>query len=267
VAFVVPYERVWGIFNSQGLVFAGLYALGVIAALLAAYVFKKILKSRDISFLMLELPSYRWPDWTNVWVQVRSKVGAFITEAGKIIVMISIVLWFLASFGPKEPMAKAARIASQEATEQNLPQDEASDLLASKKLEASFAGHIGKVIEPVIKPLGYDWKIGIALITSFAAREVFVGSMATIYSVGSEDDTVRIREQLAGVKDPLTGEPVFNRASAMSLILFFLLAMQCMSTLAVVRKETGTWKWPIIQFTFMSGLAYVVSLIAYQVMS
>ena len=267
VAFVVPYKSILGIFNSQGLAFAALYLLGVIAALTSAYVFKRILKSRDTSFLMLALPKYRWPDWTNVWVQVRSKVGAFITEAGKIIVLISLVLWFLASYGPSRPMANAEAEAIAEAEAQNLDEQAANDLMASKKLEASFAGHVGKVIEPVIRPLGYDWKIGISLITSFAAREVFVGSIATIYSVGSEDDTIRIREQLREVKDPVTGQPVFNRASALSLILFFLLAMQCMSTLAVVRKETGTWKWPFIQFSFMTGLAYLVSLIAYQVMA
>ncbi len=267
IAFVVPYERIWWIFNSQGLAFAGLYVLGVIAALSSAYVFKRILKSRDASFLMMELPSYRWPDWTNVWVQVRTKVGSFITEAGKIIVLISLILWGLASYGPKAKMYAAEQEARTEASELGLSEADANDLLASKKLEASFAGHIGKVIEPAIRPLGYDWKIGIALITSFAAREVFVGSMATIYSVGSEDNTHRIRNQMAKVTDPSTGKPVFTQATAMSLILFFLLAMQCMSTLAVVYKETGTWKWPVIQFTFMTVLAYLVSWATYQLMS
>jgi len=266
IAFVVPYERVWWIFNSQGLAFAGLYVLGVVASLTSAYVFKRILKSRDSSFLLMELPTYRWPDWTNVWVQVRSKVGTFITEAGKIIVLVSLVLWVLASFGPPDKMQAAEQAAHDEAIELGLTEIGANDLVASKKLEASFAGHIGKVIEPVIRPLGYDWKIGIALITSFAAREVFVGSMATIYSVGSEDNTLRIREQMAKVTDPETGKPVFTQATALSLILFFLLAMQCMSTLAVVYKETGTWKWPVIQFTFMTGLAYLVSFITYQIM-
>ena len=263
IAFVVPYERVWGVFNSQGLAFAGLYVLGAVAAVVSGYVFKKVLKGRDPSFLMLELPVYRWPDWTNVWIQVRSKSGSFVKEAGKIIVMISLVLWFLASFGPPSDMRTATTEAENEAVTLGLNEDQAADLLASRRLESSFAGHLGKIIEPVIRPLGYDWKIGIALITSFAAREVFVGSMATIYSVGS-DDELRIRERLEAVKDPRTGEPVFTSAVALSLILFFLLAMQCMSTLAVVHKETGTWKWPVIQFTFMTVMAYVVSLIAYQ---
>jgi len=267
IAFVVPYERVWWIFNSQGLAFAGLYVLGVVAALTSAYVFKRILKSRDASFLLMELPTYRWPDWTNVWVQVRTKVGTFVTEAGKIIILMSLILWALASFGPKAKMLAAEQEAQLESTQLGLTDSEAGDLLASKKIEASYAGHIGKVIEPVIRPLGYDWKIGIALITAFAAREVFVGSMATIYSVGSEDNSLRIREQMAKVIDPQTGKPIFTQATALSLILFFLLAMQCMSTLAVVYKETGTWKWPVIQFTFMTVLAYVVSFATYQLMS
>lgn len=267
VAFVVPYEPVLGVFNTQGLAFAALYVLGALAALIAAWVFKKILRSSDPSFLLLELPAYRQPDWTNVWVQVRIKVGAFIREAGKIIVIISLLLWFLASYGPPRQMQMAEETARTEAIRQDLSEDEMRTLIASRKIEVSFAGYLGKSIEPVIKPLGYDWKIGIALITSFAAREVFVGSMATIYSVGSDDDTYRIRETLAGVTDPRTGKPVFNYATALSLLLFFLLAMQCMSTLAVVREETGTWKWPVIQFVFMTGLAYVVSLVAYQLAS
>jgi len=267
VAFVVPYQRVWGIFNSQGLAFTGLYVIGVVAAVLSGYVFKKILKAKSPSFLLLELPVYRFPDWTNVWIQVRSKSGAFVKEAGKIIIMISLALWFLASFGPTKEMQLAESQAQAEAVERKLSDHETADLIAAKKLEVSYAGHLGKVFEPIIRPLGYDWKIGIALITSFAAREVFVGSMATIYSVGSDDDTLRIRERLKSVKDPTTGEPVFTSAVALSLLLFFLLAMQCMSTLAVVRKETGTWKWPVIQFTFMTVLAYVVSFIAYQVAS
>ncbi|MDX1478795.1 MAG: ferrous iron transport protein B, partial [Saprospiraceae bacterium] len=263
VAFVVPYERVWGVFNSQGLVFTGLYVLGAVAALVSAWVFKQILQSRDASFLMLELPKFRWPDWTNVWVQVRSKSGAFVREAGKIIVLISLVLWFLASFGPGKSMEVAEQQARQDATEQALSADAAEDLVAAAKLEVSFAGRLGKVIEPAIEPLGYDWKIGIALITSFAAREVFVGSMATIYSVGTDADEFRISEHLANVRDPETGDRVFNAATSMSLLLFYLFAMQCMSTLAVVRKETGTWKWPLVQFVFMTALAYLASLAAY----
>jgi ferrous iron transport protein B len=264
IAFVVPYQKIWGIFNSQGLMFAGLYGLGIVAALASGYVFKKILKSRDTSFLVLELPKYRKPDWTNVWVEVRSKAGAFIREAGKVIIVISVILWFLASFGMPGSMRHAEQVALAEARTSNLSIEQTEDLIASHKLEASFAGNLGKLIEPVISPLGYDWKIGIALITSFAAREVFVGSMATIYSVGSDADEFKLREFLANVKDPETGNKVFNFATALSLIFFYLLALQCMSTLAVVRKETGTWKWPVVQFVFMGALAYVVSFLVYQ---
>jgi ferrous iron transport protein B len=213
---------------------------------------------------VLELPKYRKPDWTNVWVEVRSKAGAFIREAGKVIIVISVVLWFLASFGMPGSMKHAEQVARTEASVENLSIEQTDDLIASHKLEASFAGNLGKLIEPVIRPLGYDWKIGIALITSFAAREVFVGSMATIYSVGSDADEFKLREFLANVKDPETGNKVFNFATALSLIFFYLLALQCMSTLAVVRKETGTWKWPVVQFVFMGVLAYVVSFLVYQ---
>lgn len=267
IAFVVPYNTVWGIFNSQGLMFAGLYAAGVIAALGSAWVFRQVLKSRDAGFLVLELPRYRWPDWTNVWLEVRSKAGAFIREAGRVIIVISLILWFLASFGPGGAMQRAEEAAMEKARTEQYAAEQTQNLIAAYKLEASFAGILGKVIEPVIRPLGYDWKIGIALITSFAAREVFVGSMATIYSVGSDTDEFRLREFLAGVEDPVTGRKVFNPATALSLILFYLLALQCMSTLAVVRKETGTWKWPLIQFTFMGLLAYCVSFVAYQIAS
>ncbi len=264
IAFVVPYKQIAGIFNSQGLMFAALYAGGAIAALGAAWVFKQILPARDMSFLMLELPSYRSPSWINVWTEVKSKAGAFVTQAGRVIIMIALVLWFLASYGPGVAMQRAEEHAKTEALAQNLDEEAAANLVASERLEASFAGMLGRTIEPAIRPLGYDWKIGIALITSFAAREVFVGSMATIYSVGSDVDEFRLREYLAGVTDPRTGKNVFNFATALSLILFYLLALQCMSTMAVVWKETGTWKWPLIQFLFMGGLAYLVSFIAYQ---
>ncbi len=267
VAFVIPYRRIGGIFNTQGLVFAGLYVAGVVAALGAAWVFKQILRSHDTSFLILELPKYRKPDWVNVWVEVRNKSGAFIREAGKVIVVISLVLWFLASFGPGKAMHRAEDLARGKATSEQLDTRQTNDLVAGYRLEASFAGMLGKAIEPAIAPLGYDWKIGIALITSFAAREVFVGSMATIYSVGTDTDEFQLRKFLSNVRDPMTGKRVFNMATSLSLIFFYLLAMQCMSTMAVVRKETGTWKWPVIQFVFMGGLAYLVCLAVYQWLS
>ncbi len=267
VAFVVPYESVLGVFNSQGLAFAGLYLLGIVAALGSGWIFKKILKSRIQSYFVMELPNYRMPDWQNVWRNVRSKVGSFITEAGKIILLISLVLWVLASYGPPSQMQEAEEAAMQQAQEQSLDEDATNDLLASKKLEASFAGILGRQIEPIMEPLGYDWKISIGLLTAFAAREVFIGSMATIYSVGSEEDEFKIREHLAKQIDPETGQPIFNYATALSLLLFFVFAMQCMSTLAVVKKETKSWKWPAVQMIFMTATAYLSALAAYQYFS
>ena len=263
VGFVVPSSKVLGIFNLQGIAFMGLYFLGILAALLSALVFKLVLKTGETSFLMLELPEYRLPVWRNVGVEVYDKVKAFVIEAGKVIFVISIILWFLASYGPGTAMQDAAQEAMTIAQSENLDEQSTNDLIAASKIEASYAGFIGKTIEPVIRPLGYDWKIGIALITSFAAREVFIGTMATIYSIGSEENTLRIRDRMAKEVNPRTGLPTYDLATSLSLLIFYVFAMQCMSTLAVVKRETNSWKWPIIQFLFMSGLAYFGALIAY----
>jgi ferrous iron transport protein B len=267
IGFVVPSTLVWGVFNMQGLAFMGLYLLGIIAALLVAVVFKYIIKTEERSFLMLELPEYRTPVMRNVLLTVWEKVKAFILEAGRIILIISVVLWFLASYGMPSKMAAAEQEALSAAQTQQLDEQEKENLLAAKKIEASFAGQLGKAIEPVIQPLGFDWKMGIALITSFAAREVFVGTMATIYSIGSADDENSVRERMAKEVDPVTGKPVYDLATALSLLIFYVFAMQCMSTLAVVKRETKSWKWPIVQFAFMTGLAYLGSLITYQIFS
>jgi ferrous iron transport protein B len=200
-------------------------------------------------------------------MNVYEKVKSFTLEAGKIILIISVVLWVFATFGPVESMKNAQLEAQNIATEQNLTEAAAADLLASKTLEASYAGHFGKFIEPAIRPLGFDWKIGIALITSFAAREVFVGTMATIYSIGSTEDEYAIQKQMAKEIHPTTGEPVYTMATSLSLLLFYVFAMQCMSTLAVVKRETNSWKWPTIQFVFMSVLAYLSSFLVYQLLS
>jgi len=264
IGFVVPKETVSGIFNLQGLAFMGLYLLGIVAALVSAWVFKLLIKSDERSFLMIELPQYKKPMLKNVILSVKEKVMSFIIGAGKVILVISIVLWFLASYGPPTDMKNAETTALQIAAAQNLSEDKTTDLIASHRLESSYAGHMGKWIEPAISPLGFDWKMGIALITSFAAREVFVGTMATIYSVGSSDDTLTIRKQMAAEINPKTGLPRYDRATALSLLLFYVFAMQCMSTLAVTKRETKSWKWPMVQLTFMSVLAYVSSLMAYQ---
>ena len=257
IAFAVPPKRVLGIFQLQGLAFMALYLLGIAAALLAAFVLKYVLKSGDGSFLMLELPPYRPPLMRNVWMAVWEKVRSFTLEAGKIILLISMVLWALSSYGPPRAMQAAGEKAVQIAEAQQLPEAEAAALSASLKIEASYAGHVGRLIEPAIRPLGFDWKIGIALITSFAAREVFVGAMATIYSVSDADDTLRVQERMARERNPLTGKLVYDPPTAWALLLFYVFAMQCMSTMAVVRRETLSWKWPFIQFLFMTGLAYL----------
>ena len=265
IGFVVPSTIVGGIFNLQGLAFMGLYLLGIVSALFAAWVFKIILKTEETSFLLLELPVYRQPSMKNVFFNVWEKTKTFVVEAGKIIFIISIILWFLASFGPPKEMQMAEAEVNQISASQSLSEQETADLLASKKIEASYAGHIGKFIEPAIKPLGFDWKIGIALITSFAAREVFVGTMATIYSIGSENDELSVRKKLRQAKDPETGQLVYTWVTSLSLLIFYVFAMQCMSTLAVTKRETKSWKWPIVQFTFMTALAYFGSLFVFQV--
>jgi len=266
IGFVVPAGTL-GIFNLQGLAFMGLYLLGIIAALATALVFKLLLRSGEPSYLMLELPEYRWPVMRNVGYTVWEKVKTFVWEAGKIIFVISIVLWFLSSYGPSDRMEATISETITLAEEQGLDDTQTADLLAAKKLEASYAGIFGKFVEPAIRPLGFDWKIGIALITSFAAREVFVGTMATIYSIGSEADEYSVRKQMAAEIRPDTGKPVYSMATSLSLLIFYAFAMQCMSTLAVVKRETNSYKWPLIQFLYLSALAYFGSLLVYQLLS
>lgn len=269
IGFAVPTTSSFlgGWLSLQGLAFASLYLLGIAAAMLSALLFKLVLKTPERSFLMLELPAYRPPVWRNVWSTVYHKTKSFVVEAGKIILLISIVLWALASYGPGNQMAEAEAAAIQTAETQALDEEAQAALIASNQLEVSYAGHLGKFIEPVIAPLGYDWKIGIALVTSFAAREVFIGTMATIYSVGSSDDEFKIRSRLAQEMNPKTGQPVYNQATAWSLLIFYVFAMMCMSTLAVTKRETKSWKWPAIQFFFMTGIAYVAAMFTYQMLS
>jgi len=267
IGFVVPKMEVFGIFNAQGLAFMGLYLLGIVGTLAAALVFKKVLKvNNENSFLMIELPQYKPPIWKNAFLNVKEKVTTFVVEAGKVILVISIVLWFLASYGPSIAMENAENEAAAYVQTNSLSKADAANYLASKKIEASYAGHLGKFIEPAIRPLGFDWKIGIALLTSFAAREVFVGTMATIYSVGSSDDEATIAQKMAAEVRP-DGRKVYDYATALSLLIFYVFAMQCMSTLAVVKRETKSWKWPVIQFFYMGAMAYFGSLLTYQLLS
>lgn len=242
ISMAIPSTMIAGFINLQALVMLAMYVLGTAAALVAAVVFKWIIKHDIPSYFIMELPIYHTPRWNNIWINCWQKSLSFIKEAGKVILIVSVVLWFLASYGPKPEKS----ISIQE----------------SVTLEQSYAGHFGKVIEPSIKPIGFNWKIGIALITSFAAREVFVGTMSTIYSVGDEENFEQIREKMR--KDTLrSGEPVYSLAVVLSLMVFYAFAMQCMSTLAVVYKETQSWKWPTIQFVYMTALAYVSSWIVF----
>ncbi|NNE55421.1 MAG: ferrous iron transport protein B [Flavobacteriales bacterium] len=266
IAFIVPDTYYLGFIGLQGLFMLGLYMLGIIAAVVMAWVMKKALKGPSGDNFILELPEYQSPRWKDTLMTMINKGKTFVTEAGKVIVLISIVLWFLASFAPGNAFENIE--ASYTEAPAGWSEEDVEMAIASEKLEASYAGIIGKQIEPLIQPIGFDWKIGIALVTSFAAREVFVGTMSTIYGLhGDSDGVLELRDQLMTQVDPKTGRPVMTMPVALSLVIFYVFAMQCMSTVAVVKKETGGWKWPIIQFTLMTGLAYVASLITFQLFS
>ena len=269
IALIVPNQKALGFFNLQGLALMGLYLLGFVAAMVSALVIKLLIRVKERSYLIMELPPYRIPKWSNVGYTIVEKTKAFVFEAGKIILAISIILWVLASYGPGDTLNNAEARVLEESKNLRLTEEALADRIAAYKLEHSYAGIIGKGLEPIIKPLGYDWKIGIALITSFAAREVFVGTMATIYSIGSvsDSDTATIQQRLKAEINPETGGPRFTPAVGFSLLVFYTFAMQCMSTLAIVYRETKGWKWPLIQLTYMTALAYLSALIVYQVLS
>lgn len=269
IALIVPENMVLGFFNLQGLVLMGLYLLGFLAAIGSAYIMNLLIRVKERSYLIMELPTYRVPKWSNVGYTIVEKTKAFVVEAGKVILAISIVLWVLASYGPGNKIEQARENVLAQSAGTGLTEQALEDRIAAYKLENSYAGIIGKGIEPVIRPLGYDWKIGIALITSFAAREVFVGTMATIYSIGSsyETDDGTIKERLKEEVNPETGGPRFTPAVGLSLLIFYTFAMQCMSTLAVVYRETKGWKWPLIQLAYMTLLAYASAFMVYQILS
>ena len=242
----------------------GLYLLGIIMALLVSAVARWFINISEKSFFILELPTYRAPRWGNIIQTMVNKARIFVVEAGKVIMVISLILWALSSFGPQ---GKTEAITKQYNLSKNNPllnKEELTKEYHAAKLENSYAGILGKTIEPIISPLGFDWKIGIALITSFAAREVFVGTMATLYSVGELDDnSLLLRDKMKAATN-VNGTPVYNLASGLSLMIFYVFAMQCMSTLAIVKRETKSWKWPMVQLVYMTGLAYVMSFLAYQ---
>ncbi len=267
IALIIPDRRVAGFLSLQGLTLLSLYILGFATAILAAYILHKTLKVNSKSFFVVEMPDYKAPSLKNVAFDVIEKTKAFVIGAGKIILALSIVLWFLASNGP-QAFADAEKNVIAQTKNTGISEEDLQQKIASAKLENSYIGIMGKTIEPVIKPLGYDWKIGIALISSFAAREVFVGTLATIYSVESDDeDTSTIKERMASEINPTTGKKRFNFPVGMSLLVFYAFAMQCMATLAIVKRETKSWKWPLIQLFGMGMLAYISSLIVYQILS
>jgi ferrous iron transport protein B len=266
IALVIPNNYLLGFLSVQGLVMMGLYLLGLVMALIVSSIARWFIKIKEKSFFILELPTYRSPRWGNVLQTMINKAKIFVFDAGKVIMIISLILWGLSSFGPgnrmKELKANHEQIKILPGTDVDLVER----TYQTARLENSYAGILGKSIEPVINPLGYDWKIGIALITSFAAREVFVGTMATLYSVGDQDQgALRLRDKMKAAKKE-DGTPVYTLASGISLMIFYVFAMQCMSTLAVVKRETKSWKWPIIQLIYMTGLAYLMSFIAYQLL-
>lgn len=267
IALVIPDEPIFGFFNLRGIVLFSLYALGLLSALVIAFVLKKIIRTKDKGFLVLEIPEFKSPRWQNVWLTVYEKVRIFVWDAGKVILAISVVLWALASFGPGNSIEKAEQDATVQIAKKSWNEDEKNQFVASAKLEKSYMGIMGKMLEPVIEPLGYDWKIGVSLLTSFAAREVFVGSLATIYAVHdtSDDNTLLINR--LRMEKKADGTPIYTLATGSSLLVFYVFAMQCMSTLAVVKRETNSWKWPIFQLVFMGVLAYSMSFLTFMLLS
>jgi len=265
IGLVIPNNYLLGFLSVQGLVMMGLYLLGLVMALIVSSIARWFIKSKERSFFILELPTYRSPRWGNVVQTMINKAKIFVFDAGKVIMIISLILWALSSFGPGNRMKDVTQHYEQLKQQPNANTKELDKEFGAAKLENSYAGILGKSIEPAIAPLGYDWKIGIALITSFAAREVFVGTMATLYSVGDQDENdLRLRDKMKAAKKE-DGTSVYTLASGLSLMIFYVFAMQCMSTLAVVKRETKSWKWPIIQLIYMTGLAYVMSLIVFQI--
>jgi ferrous iron transport protein B len=265
IALVIPSVNLLGVFNLQGVVLMGLYLLGFITAILSGAVLQSIVKEKGPrSFFILELPSYKMPRWKNVGITIVEKVKSFVFEAGKVIMAISIILMVLSSFGPGNKMQVAETTAALEARNLNLNESDTKNFISSKILENSYAGHFGKFVEPAIKPIGFDWKIGIALIASFAAREVFVATISTIYSLGEDtEDTSKLQEKLKSEMNADTGGKMYTLNLGLSLMIFYAFAMQCMSTIAVVYRETKGWKWPLVQFFYMTALAYAGSFLVF----
>lgn len=266
ISLVIPQTYVLGFIPLQGLVMTAMYALGFIGALGAGWILSKYIKADRKSYFIIEMPTYKAPILKNVFLNMYEKVVSYIVGAGKIILALSVVLWFLGSHGPTATFGNAEKIISEKHINDNLTEDELADEIAGYQLESSYIGMIGKEIEPVFRPLGYDWKMSIAVLTSFAAREVFVGNLATLYNMGSEgEDEGKMIDRMAS-ETRADGTPMFTLATGISLLLFYAFAMQCLSTVGVTKKETNSWKWTVFQMIFMTGFAYIVALIAYQLL-
>jgi ferrous iron transport protein B len=266
IALVIPNKMFLGIISLQGVVMMLMYFTGTVMALLSAWVMKWFIKSKERSFFILELPVYREPRWKNMFYTMIEKAKVFVFQAGRVIMVISLLLWVLSTYGPAQKMRGVREKFSAMVARRPEQVTEIDKQKRTELLQNSFAGILGKTIEPIIKPLGYDWKIGIALITSFAAREVFVGTMATLYSVGDDknENNATLRQKMNAAVWP-DGSKVYTVASGLSLLIFYVLAMQCMSTLAIVKRETHSWKWPIIMLTYMTSLAYIMSWITFNI--
>jgi len=243
IAALVPSFTILWVFSSQGLALMGIYLLGAVTAVVVAYILKKIKPQKNKISIMMELPPYRFPLLRSVWWQIYDRGKSFLTTAGSIILAMSVILWFLASY-PKHKNAE--------------------HMTSSEKTEASYAGKMGKLVEPVISPLGFDWKIGIGLISSIAAREVIISTLSTLYNVNNEQGSTSLLTAMKKDQYP-DGRPVFTPLVALSLMIFFAYAAQCMATFAIVKKETNSWRWPIIMFVYLTLLAYVGSFTVYQV--
>lgn len=266
IALIIPPTTVFGVFNSQGLALLAMYMLGFVMALISALLLKVLIPKNNNSFFVLEMPDYKWPSYKTVFFIVWEKVKSFVTSAGKIILGISIILWGLSSFGPGDNMQVAEQNVIDKYEKGDFTQvDELDTQVAAARLEASYIGILGKFIEPVFAPLGFDWKTDIAILSSFAAREVFVGTLSTLHSVGSSNNEASLKQKLANYNHPSTGKPYFNLALGASLLVFYAFALQCMSTIAVVKQETGKWKIALLQFTYMGFLAYIAGFLAHHI--
>ncbi len=276
-AFFPADRRLWGVFSLAGVMLFAMYGLGIAAAVAVAWLFKKTLIRGASPPLILELPPYRLPSPRTLLLTMLSAAWQFLYRAGTVILAIAVVLWFLATYPRDVALSRdyaAERAAVAEAVQRGqTPEAEASaylqaleNLEKAERREKSYIGRAGKLIEPLIAPLGFNWKIGVGIISAFAAREVFVGTLAIIYGVGEDEDAAGSRALSAALQADRypDGRSVFSPLVAVSIMVFFVLAMQCMSTLAVTRRETNSWGWPAVMFVYMTLLAYTGSLIVYQ---